>query len=258
MADGDVLAALRAKVTLIESSGLSEGARRVRAAERAAGAPDMRGTAAPSDERGDAFAPDLFAPFGSGGPNAGKELDEDGEPVDEGAGARAPRRGTAARAAGPRPARALTEEGAFRRIEQLCNTAEQCSAKLRARLLREGWKADQVEEALRRAEACLLLNDDRYASVLVRSRLSQRKGVPGIVAELRRLGYQEDYVRELVAAQMDEDGCGSEVQRALAVLEARPPKSRNLHDGAYRKLMGRGFGSEVSSEAATLFCERHS
>ncbi len=247
MVDGDVLAALRAKVALIESSdGLPERAAGTCAAARAVGTPD---------ESEVSRGPHLSAPLRFGAPVGGGEPAVPAEfPGCDGAPSR--RKG-GGRAAGGRPAQEFTEESALRRIERLCNVSEQCSSKLRTRLLREGWAPSQVEGAIRRARACLLVDDERYASVLVRSRIAQRKGVPGILAELQQLGYGEDYARELVDAQTAEDECGSEVQRALAVLEARPPRSKNLHDGAYRKLMGRGFGSEVSSEAATLFCERH-
>ena len=152
--------------------------------------------------------------------------------------------------------REFGEESALRRIERLANVSEQCSGKLRRRLLREGWTAEQVEGALDRAKACLLVDDERYASVFVRSRLAQRKGEAGILFELKGLGFAEEYVVSLVQDLRCDAGLGTEVERALELLAAKPPKSKNLHDGAYRKLVAAGYASSVASEAATLFCEQ--
>lgn len=142
-------------------------------------------------------------------------------------------------------------ERAFRKIERLCLVREQASEQLRQRLVRDGFEHDAIEAAIARALACGLVDDRRFADVLVRSRLSQGRGRRGIASELERLGIDSDAVDTLV--DMDDDA--SEVDRALALLDRKPPRSKNRRDGAYRRLAQKGFSASVSSTAARLWCE---
>lgn len=143
-------------------------------------------------------------------------------------------------------------ERAFRKIERLACTREQASVALRRRLTREGFPEEAVEEAIERALACGLVDDLRYADVLVRSRLAQGRGRQGIAAELADLGIDPDAVEAL--AESDE-GCDREVERALEVLERRPPRAKNKRDAAYRRLVQKGFGAAAASTAARLWSE---
>ena len=60
-------------------------------------------------------------------------------------------------------------DAAFRKIERLCLVRERASEQLRQRLARGGFEAEAVEAALDRALACGLVDDGRFADVLVRS-----------------------------------------------------------------------------------------
>lgn len=231
MAEKDVLAELRGRIALLERSG----------------EPDGLGADVPL--AGEAH-PDAFG----GNREGGGEGDLDVEGPRPGArGARKTRKAPG-KSGGSRTVE-FSEDSAFSRIARLANVSEQCSEKLRRRLLREGWSADQVEGALSRAKSCLLVDDDRFAAVFVRSRLAQRRGEDGILFELKGLGFDEGAVLDLIDAERAEACYGSEVERALELLEAKPPKSKNLHDGAFRKLVGAGFGTSVASEASTAYCE---
>lgn len=143
---------------------------------------------------------------------------------------------------------------AFRKIERLCLVREQASEQLRQRLSRDGFEPEAVEAAIDRALACGLVDDGRFADVLVRSRLSQGRGRRGIAAELEALGIDAASVEGLAANDGDD---ASEVDRALAVLESRPPRAKNRRDAAYRRLAQKGFSASVSSTAARLWCEAH-
>ncbi|MGO5315858.1 regulatory protein RecX [Paraeggerthella sp. LCP19S3_G8] len=145
-------------------------------------------------------------------------------------------------------------ERAFRKIERLACAREQASEALRRRLVREGFCEDAVEEAVARAQACGLVDDLRYADVLVRSRLSQGKGRRGIVAELEDLGIAVDEVASLSEGQGVGDDA-SEISRAIALLERKPPRSKNAREAAYRKLVQKGYGSSVASSAARQWHE---
>ncbi|MFR1930512.1 MAG: regulatory protein RecX, partial [Eggerthella lenta] len=94
-------------------------------------------------------------------------------------------------------------DAAFRKIERLCLVRERASEQLRQRLARGGFEAEAVEAALDRALACGLVDDGRFADVLVRSRLAQGRGRRGIAAELESLGIDADSVEALAAADDD-------------------------------------------------------
>lgn len=113
-------------------------------------------------------------------------------------------------------------DAAFRKIERLCLVRERASEQLRQRLARGGFEAEAVEAALDRALACGLVDDGRFADVLVRSRLAQGRGRRGIAAELESLGIDADGVEALAAADDD----AGEVDRALALLDRKPPRRR--------------------------------
>ncbi len=152
-------------------------------------------------------------------------------------------------------------ERAFRKIERLSCVREQSSTALRRRLVREGFSEDDVQAAIGRALACGLVDDGRYAEVLVRSRLSQGRGRHGIEAELADVGIGADEAAAIVDEALD-DGCGqagreeSEIERALVLLDRHPPRSKNLREGAYRRLVQKGYSSSVASSAARQWCER--
>lgn len=149
-------------------------------------------------------------------------------------------------------ARFADPAAAFRKIERLCLAREQACEQLRQRLARDGFEPEAVEAALLRALACGLVDDARFADVLVRSRLAQGRGRRGIAAELEGLGIDADSVDALAASDGDDAG---EVERALALLERKPPRAKNRRDAAYRRLAQKGFSASVSSTAARLWCE---
>lgn len=142
---------------------------------------------------------------------------------------------------------------AFRKIERLALMREQASASLRTRLKREGFSDQAIDEALGRACACGLVDDTRYADVLIRSRISQGRGAQGIAAELAALGIDITAVRGWPDEfAVDHD---SEINRALALLESKPPRAKNKRAAAYRRLMQKGFGASVALTAARLWTE---
>lgn len=75
-------------------------------------------------------------------------------------------------------------DSAFKKIQRLLCIREHASALLYKRLLSSGYDDHIASEAVQRAINCGLVSDERYADVLVRSRLSQGKGLRGIAFEL--------------------------------------------------------------------------
>ena len=150
-------------------------------------------------------------------------------------------------------------EDAFRKIERLACMREQSSSALRSRLVREGFPEGAACAAVERAVACGLVDDRRYADVLVRSRLAQGRGRRGIEAELAAVGIDAEEAARLVGEAAGASGAGDgqdEIERALELLERRPPHAKNLRQAAYRRLVQKGYGSSVAASAARLWCEQ--
>lgn len=148
-------------------------------------------------------------------------------------------------------------ERAFQRIVRMLNASEQSSSKVREKLARAGYDDDIVEQAVSRAQACGIVDDARYAEVLVRSTISQNKGFRFVRTELEELGialedvaaYQEHEEQIIVEPSMsDED-------RAMAFLETHPPHAKNLRDAAFRKLMGKGYDTDMAASVARRWSE---
>ncbi len=144
-------------------------------------------------------------------------------------------------------------ENAFSKIKRLACMREQSSAALRKRLVKEGYGETEVEEALERAISCGLIDDLRFAEVLIRSRFSQGRGVQGILRELHDLEItQENVLKYLEEQQLNSD---SEETRALNLLNRKPPRAKNKREAAYRKLIQNGYSSSTSSTVARQWYE---
>lgn len=168
-------------------------------------------------------------------------------------------RGKPSRAAGRRKTGRTAKEPAFdyeaamRKIERLCSLREQASAALRERLVRDGFSEKVAEEAVGRAVECGLVDDARFADVLVRCRLAAGKGCAGIARELASHGIDPAHVESYLDAA--EAGSDAELSRALDLLERKPPRAKNAREAAYRRLVGKGFSSSIASSAARTWWE---
>ena len=149
-----------------------------------------------------------------------------------------------------------SEQDAFNRIVTFLNVAERSEKQIREKLKRSGYSEKAIEGAVQRALSCSLLDDMRFADILIRSRLSQGRGVTGIERELREnsiepysiVGWPEEYCSSLD----DED------ERAFQFILKHPTNAKNLRDSAYKKLVSKGFSSTAAANAARRYAEyRH-
>lgn len=138
----------------------------------------------------------------------------------------------------------------FTCIERLILAGDKPRVTVRERLLRKGYEEDLVETALQRACQCGLVDDARYAASYIRSRINSHKGVYGIQHELTRVGIKDALGLLCQEYPYDEEW---ELQRALAVLERQPPRSKDRRSGAYRKLCSKGYESRIALRAACLW-----
>lgn len=142
---------------------------------------------------------------------------------------------------------------AFSKIVALVNASDKSELALRTRLGREGFDPAEIEEAIGRAKGYGFIDDERFGRLLIESRLRQGRGSAGIERDLRENGIDPSSFPGWP------DGFDvsheAEVERALALLERKPPRSKNLREGAYRKAVQKGFPPSVASTAARLWTE---
>lgn len=138
-------------------------------------------------------------------------------------------------------------EKAFKKILQLLSVKDRSSCELQERLS-DTFTDSACKQALQRARECFIVDDHRYADAFIRMRLREGKGIRGIEYELEK---KEIAIHDVPG--WPEEYCGTsdnEVNRALSLLERKPPRAKNKRDAAYRKLMQKGYSSSVASEAA--------
>ncbi len=146
------------------------------------------------------------------------------------------------------------EEELFKKIVRLIKVRERATEELRTRFLKDGYDESAIESALQRALNCNLLNDERFAEILIRSRLSAGKGEAGIRRELASLKIEiPTWIEE---EYFNNNELKDEFTRAIELLIRKPPRSKNLRDGAYRKLIQKGYSPNVASEAAREWFSR--
>ena len=145
------------------------------------------------------------------------------------------------------------ESKAFKKILKLASIREQASKKLSERLLKDGFSEEAVANAMDRAIRAHIVDDRRYAEAYMRTQLAQGKGRRGIERALEQLDIASpsEEAWELAYEHFGDD----ELERAISLLNRKPPRSKNLRDGAYRKLVQKGYSSDVASTAARKWYE---
>lgn len=147
-----------------------------------------------------------------------------------------------------------TPEKAFSRILRMVSHRERCSYDIRVKLLQEGYPEGAAETALERAVSLRIVDDVRFAESFIVSSLHAGKGRRGIACDLVQKGIQSQDVERLMFEHSSD--FASDYERAMKLLDTHPPRSKNVRDGAYRKLIAKGYSSEIASFAARTYEER--
>jgi regulatory protein len=136
---------------------------------------------------------------------------------------------------------AQARDTALRLLGRREHSARELKTKLRARGV-EGEAAGEIVDGL--AESGWQ-SDERYAEMLVRSRVNQGHGPQRIEAEMRVAGIGSEAIRAAMdAAEVDWDEV---IQRVWQRHFRTPAADANERQKQYRYLMGKGFDSATIS-----------
>ncbi|TLM77874.1 MAG: regulatory protein RecX, partial [Actinobacteria bacterium] len=117
---------------------------------------------------------------------------------------------------------------------QLLGYRERSEAELRRRLSHDGYPSSVVERVCVRLKELELVDDDRFAALWARQRLSSGYGATRIVRELEQKGISADAAR----AAVDEVAAESQpAERALRLLTGRRTATRQERERAIGRLV---------------------
>ena len=139
-------------------------------------------------------------------------------------------------------------ESAFQKIARLVAHRDRSRSELFSRLVQDGYEHDVANRALKRAQACGLISDERFAQTLIASRLAQHKGLAGLYREFRQHNLDSSLIDTYLAENPSVEG--NQIQEACQVLFKKPPRAKNKLQAAYAKLMRMGYSSSVATQAA--------
>ena len=144
-------------------------------------------------------------------------------------------------------------EEAFRRLLRLVDIQERSQLQMRNKLRQKGFSSFAIDAAIERAVKANIINDERFAEMLIASRVAQGRGFSGIERELKQNGIDPDSIKGWpYDFGFDEN---AEVERAVDLLQSKPPRSKNLRDGAYRKLANKGYSNSVCIKAIRIWID---
>ena len=150
---------------------------------------------------------------------------------------------------------ASDEHAALRKIADLVNASDKSELSIRQRLAQKGFNEAAIDASVAKAKEYGFIDDLRYGEVLLRSRMAQGRGRVGIERELRLQNIDPYSIEGW--DEYFECGDEGEFERALQVLERKPPKSKNLRESAFRKLVQKGYSTSVASSAARTWSSMH-
>jgi regulatory protein len=137
---------------------------------------------------------------------------------------------------------------AYSRALSLLGRREHSRRELRSKLAQRGVEAEEIEVAFDQLDQHDFQSDERFAEVLVRSRISQGHGPVRILAELRQHGIEGEAARTAIdAAQPDWQALADELCRRRF---RGPPADYAERVKRANFLARRGFPSDVARAAS--------
>lgn len=144
-------------------------------------------------------------------------------------------------------------EIAFEKVMRSVSIREQSSKKIIHKLKSCGLNDEVIDKTIDRAIRCSAIDDIRYCECLIRTAIKSNKGLVQVLREIEELNIDPN---ELEAYQNylseDED---IKINRALDVLYRHPPRSKNIREGAFRKLISKGYSTSFASKVSKAYVD---
>lgn len=147
------------------------------------------------------------------------------------------------------------EKVAFNRVVDLCSYHEFCTSQMRKKLRRDGLPEHAIDKAIDKSVRIGLIDDLRWGEMRASALMRRGMGNAGIARDLKENGINAYDIEGWPACH--EERFGGELERALAVLEKNPPRSKNPRGSAYGKLMRKGYPSSVALRASAIWFSQH-
>lgn len=141
----------------------------------------------------------------------------------------------------------------FTMLTEMLSRRDHATQEARTKLAAYGFRPQEIDAAVARAQDMRFLNDARFASYFIEERKRRGWGRRRIEVELRRRGVD---VTELVGypeAFFDDD---DDLERARQLLERRSIPAGRARDKLVRHLMAKGFSYAVAAQAARMRLEQ--
>ncbi len=133
---------------------------------------------------------------------------------------------------------------ALERALRLLNYRERSVFEMRAKLLEDGYPDEIAQALVERFCELQLLDDERFAGCLVRTKRLAGWGRVRVARALADAGVSEQTALEALA-----QGADLEYERALAIALRRPPTDHASHEKVLAKLVRKGFPFDVALRA---------
>ncbi len=143
--------------------------------------------------------------------------------------------------------KALSVACGFSKVERLINKRDYSSQELHDKLRRDGYSAEVCDELVDRARETRLVDDERYASVFIRSKVYAGWGRMKIERELSRRGIRAEEVQGWPEEFFSDD---DERERAHELASRRRLTGKNDFQKIVRFLCGKGYSMNIAIDAA--------
>ena len=146
------------------------------------------------------------------------------------------------------------EEKAFQKIIRYLTYCDRTTYELHCKLANAGFSEEVIQSSLDRVCHAGFVNDEHLAQRLIEQYFQAGKGKNAAIASLKKKGIPENVINQLLLESSYEEE--DESARALTYLYRHPPRGKNLHDSAFRKLISKGYSVSAASSAASSYCSK--
>lgn len=141
----------------------------------------------------------------------------------------------------------------FTMLTEMLSRRDHATQEARIKLAAYGFRPQEIDAAIARAQDMRFLNDARFASYFIEERKRRGWGRRKIEVELRRRGVDVTQLVGYPEAFFDDD---DDLERAQQLLERRSIPAGRARDKLVRHLMAKGFSYAVAAQAARMRLEQ--